>query len=217
MDPTVAAALVGVGAALFGYFVKYATDIRLAQRNDRLERINRQLSEFYGPLLALTRASDESWQAFRKRYRSNGAGVSYWKNDPPLTSEDVVVWRLWMGSVFVPVHRQMMELVLDHADLIEEPDMPPCLLALCAHIAGYQAVLKQWERGEVSMAREDNISVVNFPGDELAAYAATAFTRLKAQQAELLGGNGAGRRTAPRSSREKQPRWKGTVPPAPSA
>src|SRR5581483_3044179 len=93
MDPTVAAALVGVGAALFGYFVKYATDIRLAQRNDRLERINRQLSEFYGPLLALTRASDESWQAFRKRYRP-GAG-SYWKADPPLTAEDALVWRLW--------------------------------------------------------------------------------------------------------------------------
>jgi len=193
MDPTVAAALVGVGAALFGYFVKYATDIRLAQRNDRLERINRQLSEFYGPLLALTRASDESWQAFRKRYRP-GAG-SYWKADPPLTAEDALVWRLWMSTVFVPVHRQMMELVLDHADLIEEPDMPPCLLALCAHIAGYQAVLKEWERGEVSMAREDNISVVNFPGDELATYAAEAFTRLKAQQAELLGTNGARRRS----------------------
>ncbi|HEU5434428.1 MAG TPA: hypothetical protein VFU81_22335, partial [Thermomicrobiales bacterium] len=171
MDATVAAALVGVGAALIGYFVKYATDMRLAQRNDRLERINRQLSEFYGPLLALTRSSDESWQAFRKRYRPPG-NDSFWKNDPPPTAEDAVVWRLWMTTVFVPVHQQMMELVLDHADLIEEREMPPCLLSLCAHIAGYQAVLKEWERGEISVAREDNISVVNFPGEELARYAA---------------------------------------------
>jgi hypothetical protein len=52
-----AVALIGVCIAVIGYFVKYRFDLRLAQRNDRLERINRQLSEFYGPLLALTRSS----------------------------------------------------------------------------------------------------------------------------------------------------------------
>jgi hypothetical protein len=54
-----------VGTVIIGYFVKHTADLKLAQRNDRLERLNRQLSEFYGPLLALTWASDQSWQAFR--------------------------------------------------------------------------------------------------------------------------------------------------------
>ncbi len=180
-----AVALIGICIAVIGYFVKYRIDLRLAQRNDRLERINRQLSEFYGPLLALTRASGESWQAFRKRYRP-GDG-SFWGNDPPPTKEDTIAWRLWMTTVFMPVHKQMAELVLKRADLIEEPEMPPCLLALCAHVNGYQAILKEWETGEISTAREDNISVVNFPGQELAEYAAAAFGRLKAEQADLLG------------------------------
>ncbi len=201
MDSTVVAALVGVAAALIGYFVKHVSDIRLAERDARLERINRQLSEFYGPLLALTRATDQAWRAFRRRYRpSSGETIpSYWRGDPP-TAEEVAVWRLWMAEVFVPMHRQMMDLVLDHADLIEEPDMPPCLLALCAHIAGYQAVLKEWERGELSPRREDNVSVVNFPGADLADYAATAFTRLKAQQADLLGSNATPRRRLPHTA-----------------
>src|SRR5215203_507343 len=69
MDSTEAVAFVDVVVAVIGYFVTYRTNLRLAQRNDRLERINRLLSEFYGPLLALTRSSDQSWQAFRKRYR----------------------------------------------------------------------------------------------------------------------------------------------------
>ena len=55
MDGTEAVAFVDVVVAQIGYFVTYRTNLRLAQRNDRLERINRQLSEFYGPLLALTR------------------------------------------------------------------------------------------------------------------------------------------------------------------
>jgi hypothetical protein len=198
MDSTVLAALVGVGAALAGYFVKHASDIRLAQRDDRLERINRQLSEFYGPLLALTQATEESWRAFRRRYRPP-EGASYWRSDPPLTTEDTIVWRLWMSTVFVPAQRQMMDLVLEHADLIDEPEMPPCLLVLCAHVAGYQAVLKEWERGEVSLKREDNISVVNFPGHELAVYATAAFSRLKAQQADLLGANATPRHRVSRS------------------
>jgi hypothetical protein len=186
MNGTELVALVGVVVAAVGYFVKYRIDLRLTQRNDRLERINRQLSEFYGPLLALTRASGQSWQAFRERYRPPGS-ESFWKIDPPPTREETIAWRLWMTTVFMPVHQRMMDLVLNRADLIEEPDMPSCLMALCAHVAGYQAVLKEWETGEISVAREDNISVVNFPGQELANYAAAAFSRLKAEQASLLG------------------------------
>jgi hypothetical protein len=185
MDGTEAVAIVGVVAAVIGYFVTYRTNLRLAQRNDRLERINSQLSEFYGPLLALTRSSDQSWQAFRKRYRPGGG--SFWKSDPPPTMEDAAAWRLWMTTVFMPVHQRMMELVLNRAHLIEEPDMPSCLLTLCAHVNGYQAILKEWETGDISIEREDNISIVNFPGQELAGYAAAAFSRLKAEQAELLG------------------------------
>jgi hypothetical protein len=92
-----------------------------------------------------------------------------------------------MTTVFVPVHRRMMELMLERADLIEEREMPSCLLALCAHVNGYQAILKEWETGEISIEREDNIFVVNFPGQELADYLARAFDRLKAEKADLLG------------------------------
>lgn len=185
MDVTAIVTLIGVGVAAIGYFVKYRMDLELEQRNGRLERINRQLSEFYGPLLALTRSSDESWQAFRKRYRPGGG--SFWKSDPPLTREDAIAWRQWMTTVFMPLHQRMMDLVLQHAALIEEPEMPSCLLVMCVHVAGYQAILKEWETGEISVAREDNISIVNFPGQELADYAAAAFSRLKAEQASLLG------------------------------
>jgi hypothetical protein len=185
MDWTGIATFVGVCVAAIGYVVKYRADLQLAQRNDRLERINRQLSDFYGPLLALTQSSNVSWQAFRKRYRTGGG--SYWKSNPPPTREDVIAWRLWMTTVFEPIHQRMMEIVLERADLIEEPEMPPCLLTLCAHVAGYQAVLKEWELGEISADRQDNISVVNFPTQEVAEYAAMRFSTLKAEQARLLG------------------------------
>ena len=186
--------LVGVLVAAIGYFIKYATDLRLAQRNDRLERINQQLSEFYGPLLACTQSSEESWQAFRQRHRP-GPG-SFWKSDPPPTREDVLVWRLWITTVFMPVNERITQLVFERADLIVEPEMPSCLLAVCAHVAGYWAIIKEWETGEVSLRREDNLSLVNFPGQELADYATTRFAHLKAEQGKLLGSRSSGFRDA---------------------
>ena len=104
-----AVALIGICIAVIGYFVKYRSDLKLAQRNDRLERINRQLSEFYGPLLALTRSSGQSWHAFRHRYRPP-VTESFWKIDPPPTREDTIAWQLWMTTVFMPVHQRMMGL-----------------------------------------------------------------------------------------------------------
>lgn len=185
MTRTELLALAGLLAAVGGYFIRYAVDTRLAQRKDRLKRVNRQLSDFYGPLLALTRASDESWQAFRQRYRPIAG--SFWRPDSPPARDEVLAWRLWMTTVFVPVHQSMMDLVLNHADLIEESDMPDALLTLCAHVAGYQAVIEAWKADDISLDREDNVSVVNFPGEELADYAAQAFARLKAEQCKLLG------------------------------
>jgi hypothetical protein len=186
--------LVGVLVAAIGYFAKYATDLRLAQRNDRLERINQQLIEFYGPLLACTQSSEESWHAFRKRHRP-GIG-SFWRSDPPPTREDVLVWRLWITTVFMPVNERITQLVFERADLIVEPEMPRCLLAVCAHVAGYRAIIKEWESGEVPLRREDNLSLVNFPGQELADYATTRFAHLKAEQGKLLGSRSAGFRDA---------------------
>jgi hypothetical protein len=113
-----------------------------------------------------------------------------------------------MTTVFVPMQQRMMDIVREHADLadlIEEPEMPTCLLALCAHVAGYHAVLRTWESGEISVKREDNISVVDFPSQDLADHEAEAFGRLNAEQARLLGAAGSTTITL-RSSRRA---WQG--------
>ena len=42
--------------AFTGYLATYFNNLRLAQRNQRLERVSRQLGELYGPLYGLTDA-----------------------------------------------------------------------------------------------------------------------------------------------------------------
>src|SRR5262249_37870131 len=150
--------------AFVGYVVTYRNSVRLAQRKDRLDRIDRQLRELYGPLFALITASGEAWTGFRAIYRSRAR--SYWRSAPKPTEQEAAAWRLWMTEVFMPLNTRMAQLVTEHADLVEEPEMPPSLLKLCAHVEGYRAVLAAWKDGDFSR----HASVVDFPGSDLLAY-----------------------------------------------
>jgi hypothetical protein len=173
------AIVVPIFVALVGVFGAYFYNTALARRKDRLDRVNRQLSEFYGPLLASVAASTRSWEAFRSRYRPGG---SYWDRDPSPTQEEAEAWRLWMTEVFVPLNERVAELVVTKADLLVSHDMPPCLLDLVAHVESYRAVLASWGKGNF----RENTAPFNYPQPALQRYAEACFSDLKAEQEGLL-------------------------------
>ena len=179
--PQVATLSVTVMLAFIGYMATYLNNLRLVQRKDRLERVERQLRDFYGPLLSLSESSTRAWQAFRSKYRP---GRGYWRTDDQPTANEAAAWRAWMTSVFTPLNEEMARLITAHADLIEEPEMPECLLELYAHIAAYRPVIEQWKTGDFSA----HASLLNFPTDSLLKYARDGYRTLKREQTLLLGG-----------------------------
>ncbi|MFJ5881411.1 hypothetical protein [Kitasatospora cineracea] len=174
--------VVTVFVAAAGYVATYATNLRLARRKDRLERVNRQLSELYGPLYAQVEAVDRAWDKFAIRY------MPMWTDPPSATAEQAATWRLWMSTVFMPLNRRMAELVVSRADLLNEETIPEPLKELCAHVACYEPVLARWqEDGFDSIRLDDHVSIAgNYPRSELAAYIRTSFESLKLEQAHLL-------------------------------
>jgi hypothetical protein len=177
---TFATLAVSIFLAFVGYIVKYRYDLKISQRKDKLDRVNLQLKELYGPLLALGHASQIAWKHFRHRYRPNTRAFWNVPNDPP-TSEEAAAWRLWMTEVSMPMLVRMEELILGNADLIDDPEMPPSFIALCAHVAGYKLAMKKWESGDYS----DNISTINYP-HELHDYVEREFVRIKSEQEDLI-------------------------------
>jgi hypothetical protein len=171
---------VSVLLAVGGYVATYLYNLRLAQRNDRLEHINRQLSDLYGPLVALTTSGESAWREFRKLYRP---GVAFWGAHPPPTDDEAAAWRLWMTEVFMPLNEQTVDVITNNAELLEETQMPQPLLDVCAHVAGYRPVLWSWANGDTTR----HSSTSNFNGRQLAEYALTRFETLKAEQRRLIG------------------------------
>jgi len=90
-----------------------------------------------------------------------------------------------MTTVFMPLNERMREIIIEHADLLDESEMPSCLLLLCAHVSAYRSVMRKWEQDDYSI----HWSVVNFPREDLMHYTEQTFKRLKAEQARLLGVN----------------------------
>jgi len=166
--------------ALVGFAAKYLNDIKVAQRKDRLDRINQQLKLLYGPLYATDQAGKTAWIGFRRMYRSEKE--SYWRSPPP-TKEEAEAWRLWMTEVFMPLNLRLEKIIVENADLLIEERMPDSLLLLVAHVSAYKAVLKKWEKGDYS----ENTSVVNYPWRDVRTYVETSFLYLKQEQSRLLG------------------------------
>ena len=129
---------------------------------------------------ALSSTGAHVWTSFRSQHRPNRG--SFWKAGSPVDDKDADAFRLWIRSVFMPLNRQMMDLVVNRADLLEGTEIPRCLLDLCAHISSYEALLVQWEKGDYTM----NEPIVNFPKHPLQEFAEKEFRRLKQEQDAIL-------------------------------
>src|SRR5262245_20332544 len=124
--------LATVSLAFIGFLSTYLNNLRLSQRSEKLARVNRQLSELYGPLFALTHASDTAWNAFASEKGPGHINIFEMEHSP--TESELQEWRLWMTTVFMPINLRMYEIILSKSDLLIETKMPECLLQFCAHV-----------------------------------------------------------------------------------
>ena len=180
----IAAATIAIGGWIFTYFDRLAVD----RRNAKLERLNKQLRELYGPLYAKLQANAETWAAFAQNYWPQHGGSGYFagKGDASnLTDEEKERWVTWMKHVFQPMNKEIASLVAQNMDLVEGNDIPPSFLSAIAHINAYEAILAQWNAGNFS----EFASVNNWPYAELMAATKPVFDRLRAEQQTILGLN----------------------------
>jgi hypothetical protein len=101
---------------------------------------------------------------------------------PPLNDDELALWRLWAQSTHQHRSSRAYEVIISKAHLLIEDEMPQCLLAFCAHKAGYDVLIERWKQQDYS----EHLSVVRHPGDELRDYLRESFTRLKREQAREL-------------------------------
>lgn len=160
-------------------FVAYFNSKRLEQRKNRLERINVQLNQFYGPLLAIVQSSQQAWENFVGKYGDN---PDFYKKKHNPTPEQVAEFHNWMRTVFMPNNHQLNNIVVNNTSLLVEDEIPRVLLDLMAHIMEFRINFEARpdEHAEVAESRS------KYPGQPLLKYCEKSFKALKAEQIRII-------------------------------
>ncbi|CAK0785547.1 hypothetical protein CVIRNUC_008757 [Coccomyxa viridis] len=172
----------GVLAALGGYFFTYYNTRITEERKAQIERINEQVRNLYGPLLACVTASKSAFDAMCRQHSPDGSSKTFIdaiRSDPG--SREGHIYRQWMRAVLQPLNEKAKDIIVKHADLLQSTHMEPLLLQLVAHVSAYQVILQRWEEGHI-----EEWSAISYP-NELHTYVTTEFQRVKQRQADLLG------------------------------
>jgi hypothetical protein len=153
--------IVAVIAALCAYIF----NIQIERKRAYLKRTSDQLQYLYGPLRALTFASNAAWSAFIQQY---GSERQLLFEIDPINSDQIRRWRQWMISVFAPLHEKMEKIIIENTHLIEG-DMPQEFGLLLAHIASYKAVIARWSEENLTEfttweeIKLNNTGLIDFP------------------------------------------------------
>ena len=156
----------------------YAHQVAAEKRKERLNLLNKQLNEFYGPLYILLESSKTALITLRHRL----GGVQVFRDSGNPTTKELTEWRVWVETVFFPLNEKIEEAIINNAHLLRDEEVPKCLLTFVAHTSTYRAILHKWELGEF----EEFLSPVEFP-KELHEYAKKNYQELKNEQMKLLG------------------------------
>jgi hypothetical protein len=181
MPEAAIAASAAICVAVLGALLSFIYTRRLQRRQARLERLNAQLRDFYGPLYAIFQANHIAHLRFVDTLRP-GSSTLFAPDVAPLNDEELRLWRLWAESAHRHRSTPAYEVIISKAHLLIEDEMPECLLRFCAHKAGYDVLIERWKQGDY----RDHLSVVRHPGNELHDYLQQSFTRLKHEQAREL-------------------------------
>lgn len=187
------------------------------RRADRLHRVNRQLSEFYGKLSILYEAGMRDWCSFiaQQGNDSKNLGREFVRffpfeekeeepitafNPSPPTAEQLKAYRKWLKTLFMKTNERMLDVIYANADLVIGKSMPPVLILFAEHVASLRLLqltldeeeLKE-QRGSKSFLLDDWREYVKlmapYPGD-IGYYIGASFEVLKEQQERLLSTHG---------------------------
>jgi hypothetical protein len=177
MTAAVIAASTSIVVAVLVFVLNQLGQVRLERRRARLDRISGQLRDLYGPLRALVDVNEDLWARLHGSFLPDRE-----QRRPPgdLTDAELTRWQVWMRQVLMPTNRQMRDLIVEHADLIVEPELPKPLRDFCSHVAACEVALST---DDLAVARA---ALVDHPGEPYVDYVRGSFTRLKAAQVDLL-------------------------------
>jgi hypothetical protein len=176
LTPAVITASASIVVAVLVFVGNQLAQARNERRQAALDRVNTQLRELYGPLFALVEVNEHLWRAVRESHlpgRDERASAA-------LSESQTAQWRTWLSEALMPANKKMRDVIVQHADLLLDNDMPQVLQDFCAHVASYEVLLSRMDQPSVER------TVVRHPGKPYVSYVQTSYAALRKERERLL-------------------------------
>jgi len=136
--------LITIFIGVIGYFFKSLFEKIKLNNYKKLEYLEKQINEFYGPLYILSATGkslfDDIWDKFKKN------GVIENPDDVNPNAE----WRLWVEEVFIPLNNKIEKVILEKGYLSVDEKTVPCFTAFLIYNAQCKILVRQWSYGDFS-------------------------------------------------------------------
>ncbi|MGC5561655.1 hypothetical protein ACPYPG_02270 [Streptomyces sp. FR-108] len=173
MKAAVITASAGILVAVLVFVLNQLGQARTERRQAKLDRVNSQLRDLYGPLYALVDVNERIWEAL------HDAGLPSKRQREHSTEWEP--WHTWVDRALMPANIKMRDLVLNHADLLLDGELSPAVQQFCAHVTSYEVLLS-------TGTSSGGHALIRHPGSEYVNYVRRSFRRLQTEQSTLLSG-----------------------------
>jgi hypothetical protein len=189
-------------ASIMAGLISLTWQVREKRRDDKhaaqLDRLNRQLSQLYGPLYALYEEGERNWMLFvacfshdsrpwaERAFLPSGGSDKF----PPPNTDTMVEYRRRMEKLFMPTNIKMEALIIEHADLIVGTRMPDEYSDFLAHVAAAKLLMHRWNKDPTFDSNLWKNHRVEYPHPPALKHRIRgSFEVLKATQQALLTGS----------------------------
>lgn len=204
----IATAIATVAAVIVAGFAIRAKR-RDNRRADRLERINRQLSQLYGKLSILHEAGARNWHSFNSQHGNDIKELDRefmrffpfkQREDEPITAFNPVppnakqlkAYREWLKTLFIRTNEEMLQVIYDNADLVVGEKMHSIFVVFAEHVASLRILILKLEEEEKQPASvflndwEQYVKLTATYPPGMDYYISASFKVLKEEQERLL-------------------------------
>lgn len=171
----------GFGITWLVQLKRYELDCQAQRLKSELERTERQLEALFGPLRAITHATEVGYSSFVQGHCGERTPLqleAQIRTHP--RCREARVYRQLVSCTLQPLNRRVMETVLSNTHLIDG-EFPKCLYNLYSHVIEMDLLLERWGHSDFASM----FPPMQYPG-EVNRWADEEFMRLRRKQKNIL-------------------------------
>jgi len=176
----------GFGITWLSMLKRYELECRVQRLQGELARTECQLEHIYGPLRAITHATEVGFRSFVSEHTPSRKADSESTNSLEVHlmhrphSRECRRYRDLVACTLQPLNRRAMEIILNNTHLIDG-EFPECLYSLYSHVIEMDSLLERWRHRDFSRI----FPITGYP-TEVNVWAGREFERLRHKQTKLI-------------------------------